>query len=838
MKENKPCLLLLNDIHISKDNIPAFQANWQEAMGICRERDIREVVVGGDLFFSRAAQTLDVLLAVRDMLVSAADHDIHVTLAEGNHDKVNQESLRGYCHVFDRHPNVTVVDEYLTLCRPEWKFALHVMSYFPEDGSFAERLGRLAAEALSGEPEHFLYIHEGINGALAQPSEKELPARIFSPFDKVFVGHYHNRTVIPGTGIEYIGSSRQHNFGEDEEKGYTVLYTDGTYEFVKNRVNMRYRVMDMPAERAGLHLMDELREMEADGRYKVKVRVHAPAAAMKSVDKAALLEAGAERGRTRVERIMGLETAIAAKREQIRTGHENVDRLEEQLAGVQRADEALQELEAGDTALEACLEKIAEMMSLFPDARQTDWDKVIAEKKGRLQTATERLKDCDAVLKQAEQELKNRTDGWEQFKKEYAAFCEAYRDQSDTTAERLREIDIRLRDLSGSIEELRHKRRIVSAGIDGLSNKLAGSITCPFCGHEFLVAEPQFDIEAGMKELKLRQRQLTEINGRIDEKQEETDAVELQQNRLNHERRILEGRRTGWEEQLAGHERAIRNATRHVEEVESGHKRIASEITALQSEIEGVRRKVFDEVFGFIDERNAALNRGIRVGKEDIQAAACAIDTLQATIRELDEAASPDLIQSLKDTLRETRGKSNEAAGRKTAVDARVRALEIQRERFVQFKTYLANTKIEALSRITNEFLQDIGSDIRIRFDGYTVLKSGKVREKISISLLRDGMDCGSFGKFSAGEAARVNLATILAMQKLVNSNCDGDKGLDLLVLDEILEAVDEAGLASMFEALNSLGGTVLVVSHGNVAEGYPHKLVIVKENGESRLGE
>lgn len=112
-------------------------------------------------------------------------------------------------------------------------------------------------------------------------------------FDKVFVGHYHNRTVIPGTGIEYIGSSRQHNFGEDEEKGYTVLYTDGTYEFVKNRVNMRYRVMDMPAERAGLHLMDELREMEADGRYKVKVRVHAPAAAMKSVDKAALLEAGA-----------------------------------------------------------------------------------------------------------------------------------------------------------------------------------------------------------------------------------------------------------------------------------------------------------------------------------------------------------------------------------------------------------------------------------------------------------------------------------------------------------------------------------------------------------------
>ena len=41
------------------------------------------------------------------------------------------------------------------------------------------------------------------------------------------------------------------------------------------------------------------------------------------------LEAGAERGRTRVERIMGLETAIAAKREQIRTGHEKLERLAE-----------------------------------------------------------------------------------------------------------------------------------------------------------------------------------------------------------------------------------------------------------------------------------------------------------------------------------------------------------------------------------------------------------------------------------------------------------------------------------------------------------------------------
>lgn len=300
MKGHYPCLLLLNDIHISKDNIPAFKANWQEAIDICRKMDVKEIAIGGDLFFSRAAQTLDVLLAVHDALLTAAEHGIHVTIAEGNHDKVNQENERGYCHVFDQHSNVLVCDEYVSLpLSDDCRFVLHMMGYFPEDGSFCTRLDRLKEEALDPKRLNFLYIHEGINGALAQPNDKELPAKIFEDFDKVFVGHYHNRTIIDKTRIEYIGSSRQHNFGEDEEKGYTVIYTDGSHEFIKNQANTRYRVIDVAAERAGLHLMDELREIDADGRYKVKVRVHAPQAAMKSVDKAALLDAGA----TKVELI-------------------------------------------------------------------------------------------------------------------------------------------------------------------------------------------------------------------------------------------------------------------------------------------------------------------------------------------------------------------------------------------------------------------------------------------------------------------------------------------------------------------------------------------------------
>lgn len=545
-----------------------------------------------------------------------------------------------------------------------------------------------------------------------------------------------------------------------------------------------------------------------------------------------------ERGHTREARIAELEAAIAAKREQIRVCKEEMAGIGSAMEKVRQVDEALQELESSDTPLEECLKVIETFMPLFPDARRTDWNRAVRLKKENMEVARASLTNLDAAVKQAEEALEEKHAAWERFKADYAGFRSLYKDKTADFQSRLLDIDKQLRDLAGRLDDLRRTRRTISAGIDELSNKLAGTIACPACGHEFLVAHPGFDIEAGTKDLRMRQQQLSEINSRIEAGEQQTEEVEMRQSRIRTESRTLESDRHGWEQRLSEHERAVRGATDNVESAEHQRKRTHAEIAALQDEVDGIRRKVFDEVFGFIDERNAVLSREKHKAEEDIRAAECAVETLQDTIREVNEATTTDLTRSLRATMQQEKQRSMETARRKFEVDDKVRALEVQRERFVQFKTYLANTKIEALSRITNEFLIAIGSDIRIRFDGYTVLKSGKVREKISISLLRDGVDCGSFGKFSAGEAARVNLATILAMQRLVNANCDDGKGLDLLVLDEILEAVDEAGLASMFEALNALGGTVLVVSHGNVAEGYPHKLVITKEHGESRIGE
>lgn len=320
-KSNYPCLLLMNDMHIGKENIPEFIANWNEALTICTKMNVTQIAICGDLFLSRASQTLDILLAVHDCLLSAAEQGINVSIANGNHDKVSLEANRGYCHIYNQHPNVLVADDYITLPIGDGRYALlHMIAYFPEDGSFCDKLSDLKRNALDGSKKNYLYIHEGINGALSQPSDKELPVNIFEEFERVFVAHYHNRCVIPKTRIEYIGSSRQHNFGEDEQKGYTVLYNDGSHEFIQNRANVRYKVIDVDGDKVDIHLTDLLDEIKEGGRYRTKVRVHTTPEKSASINKSILLEAGASKVEIITEEIQPIEVASSSLFEKFDTG--------------------------------------------------------------------------------------------------------------------------------------------------------------------------------------------------------------------------------------------------------------------------------------------------------------------------------------------------------------------------------------------------------------------------------------------------------------------------------------------------------------------------------------
>lgn len=226
----------INDFHISKEKIGAARSNWSECLSVMRIRGVKTLVVGGDLFESRHSQTLNVLLSVESMLLEANALGIHVILANGNHDKVNQESELGYCHLYKYMPNVTVIDTYGLIESPSAN--IFILAYFPETGSLIDKIRDIeSSEAFSNGKKNILYAHAGVLGALGQEVEGEIDVKSFVNFDKVYMGHYHG--VSKMGNVKYIGASRQYTYGEDYIKGYNICDADGDLTFIQNKVNDR-----------------------------------------------------------------------------------------------------------------------------------------------------------------------------------------------------------------------------------------------------------------------------------------------------------------------------------------------------------------------------------------------------------------------------------------------------------------------------------------------------------------------------------------------------------------------------------------------------------------------
>jgi ABC-type hemin transport system ATPase subunit len=129
-----------------------------------------------------------------------------------------------------------------------------------------------------------------------------------------------------------------------------------------------------------------------------------------------------------------------------------------------------------------------------------------------------------------------------------------------------------------------------------------------------------------------------------------------------------------------------------------------------------------------------------------------------------------------------------------------------------------------------------MGSNLAIKIDGYKTLASKKVKEQISTSVLRDGFDSGSYGKFSGGERGRIDICNIVGMQELISLNAGHGKGLDMLLADEILESVDVQGMECIINSLQSLGKTIMLVSQNEINTLAEYTLTIQKKNKVSTI--
>ena len=147
-----------------------------------------------------------------------------------------------------------------------------------------------------------VYLHSGVHGALGDfDVPNEIPQELLTKYFRVLCAHYHNRTTIKGTNIEYIGSSRAHNFGEDDQKGYTLFYPNGETLFIQNQVNTRYVTDDVDIE--------ELKgwKKSYSDQYKVRLRIHCKSSEVETIDRDELLGRGADKIEFVTEKIQSVK---------------------------------------------------------------------------------------------------------------------------------------------------------------------------------------------------------------------------------------------------------------------------------------------------------------------------------------------------------------------------------------------------------------------------------------------------------------------------------------------------------------------------------------------------
>lgn len=381
-------------------------------------------------------------------------------------------------------------------------------------------------------------------------------------------------------------------------------------------------------------------------------------------------------------------------------------------------------------------------------------------------------------------------------------------------------------------EEIKSSKRKIAE----LESKCMSSIECPHCHNRFVVSDPDFDIkkaEVRIKELKSNLLTFTSSIKTL----EETLSSNLSS--LKDEKAKLKTQEQIYSQYVSKQMMIKDEILKRNKQIQRLDNQEKDEELYIKNNQEKLNLLIDDMISDLFDE----LSSLVRKTKNEIKITENLISTLEGAIsssrKSIEDLKSYSLDQYVDNLIKG----QNEASEKMKEVESeynlhieKLNVLNEQEIRFNSFKTYLANSKIDSLSAITNEFLEQIGSDLKVRFEGYTLLKSGKLKDKISIAILRDGIDIGSIGKLSVGEMSRIQLATILAMNKLINLNADNDKGLDLLLIDEVLDGVDESGLDNIIKSINKIGITSIIISHGKTVESYPYRLVIKKQNGISTI--
>lgn len=321
------------------------------------------------------------------------------------------------------------------------------------------------------------------------------------------------------------------------------------------------------------------------------------------------------------------------------------------------------------------------------------------------------------------------------------------------------------------------------------SRNIKGSVKCPKCHHEFSISDSSVSIEEAREVVEEVTLLRSELEIEIKTYREKINKTQRDIQEYQDKVRSHESTKLSIERDFNGVEREIETLVTRLYSFDNQKKRHNQEILTIEAHIEATKKEVFDQSkITSLLEKIEELNKEVKVIEDQI------LDKHQE----------------------------------KTTID-RWNYL------FKKFQSHLANNAVQSIESYTNYYLENIKSDLNVSLDGFKVKADGKLSEKITATVLRNGINCGLFDKFSGGEKVRIDICCILALQKLINLNSSSG-GLDLLCLDEIIESVDGLGAENILYALNGINQTIEVITHTNFSKSYPNIITVRKKNQISEI--
>ena len=274
MEERKVIAIISTDWHLQQSNTSIVKDLLEQQIDLAREENCKTLLCLGDVFDSRVSQREEVLNTFMDILDMIHANDMILGCIPGNHDKTDYKSDRSFLDPFYYHPA-------LVLHRIEGLVSVQGLTVafipFYDTDIWLERYELIKQDILDknfkeGTP-IVLMSHIALNGSVNNDGSKVVssiaPGMLSEAFTYVYLGHYHNTQEV-APGIVHLSSIRQNNFGEDDVKGFWVLYSDGEVAFRKSKFT-EYKVVKVDLDKTSKADLVKLASEIDTSNAKVKI---------------------------------------------------------------------------------------------------------------------------------------------------------------------------------------------------------------------------------------------------------------------------------------------------------------------------------------------------------------------------------------------------------------------------------------------------------------------------------------------------------------------------------------------------------------------------------------